>query len=138
MQYIVIISLHLCLFSLLFVRTPSIYRMYVYSYILKHNKIQSGQLFLLTVYMYVQCLRVPVFVCSMKVGDHKHGQNVFFHATGLSGDNNPSRGTNWKMRTLQKQREELGHSKVCIQACCPLKACSLHEMGLDVFGLFLQ
>lgn len=64
--------------------------------------------------MYVQCLRVPVFVCSMKVGDHKHGQNVFFHATGLSGDNNPSRGTNWKMRTLQKQREELGHSKVCI------------------------
>lgn len=83
-----------------------------------------------------QCLWVPVFVCSMKVGDHKHGQNVFFHATGLSGDNNPSRGTNWKMRTLQKQREELGHSKVCIYACCPLKACSLHEMGLDVFGLF--
>lgn len=54
---------------------------------------------------------VHSFDPSMKVGDHKHGQNVFFHATGLSGDNNPSRGTNWKMRTLQKQREELGHSK---------------------------
>ena len=54
------------------------------------------------------------YLCSMRVGDHKHGQNVFFHATGLSGDNNPSRGTNWKMRTLQKQREELGHSKVCL------------------------
>jgi hypothetical protein len=54
----------------------------------------------------------------MRVGDHKHGKNVFFHATGLSGDNNPSRGTNWKMRTLQKQREELGHSRVCTLRKC--------------------
>ncbi|XP_048763073.1 probable methyltransferase-like protein 24 isoform X3 [Ostrea edulis] len=54
---------------------------------------------------------VHAFDPSMRVGDHKHGANVFFHATGLSGDNMPSRGTNWKMRTLQKQREELGHSK---------------------------
>ncbi|XP_062568165.1 probable methyltransferase-like protein 24 isoform X2 [Saccostrea cucullata] len=54
---------------------------------------------------------VHSFDPSMRVGDHKHGKNVFFHATGLSGDNNPSRGTGWKMRTLQKQREELGHAK---------------------------
>ncbi|KAK3091551.1 hypothetical protein FSP39_020753 [Pinctada imbricata] len=52
---------------------------------------------------------VHSFDPSMRRPDHKHGKNVMFHASGLSKDNQSSRGKLWKMRTLKQFLGELGH-----------------------------